>query len=294
MPDPIEIAAKLTQQFRTLSADYAASGFRDRRLEFLQGNFRLGVLLKENHEAYRRFKEDDYWRDAPRKPNERNVMRSVLIHTTRAKGPGHGALQNRIYKHARVLEYLYLDGVVADAIPQRLKDGGRTDGIYLALCRGTKHLEKRGDTSEEVMAELRPSRTANGTGAVQGPLSEGEVDRDRDDGGMADQRPGRSVPLSTAANDARDPLRDEVQTTGASKRAQPPRGFRKVILEVEVYEFELDQVLEAKRATICVNVAPPGNRGWRPVVAQYVFTSDRTDGPWPGRSTNNRDDDERR
>ena len=65
-------------------------------------------------------------------------------------------------------------------------------------------------------------------------------------------------------------------------------------MNVEMFEFELDQVLEAKRATICVNVEPKGNRRRRPVVAKLVYTSDRTDGPWPGRSILNRDDDERR
>ncbi len=59
-----------------------------------------------------------------------------------------------------------------------------------------------------------------------------------------------------------------------------------------MFEFELEEVLHAKRATVCMSVEPPVNRGWRPVVAELVFTSNRTDGPWPGRSTTNRDEDE--
>jgi hypothetical protein len=43
-----------------------------------------------------------------------------------------------------------------------------------------------------------------------------------------------------------------------------------------MFEFELEEVLHAKRATICVKVEPPGNRRWRPVIAQFVFTSNRT------------------
>ena len=37
-----------------------------------------------------------------------------------------------------------------------------------------------------------------------------------------------------------------------------------------MFEFELEEVLHAKRATICVKVEPPGNRRRRPVVAQFV------------------------
>jgi hypothetical protein len=61
-----------------------------------------------------------------------------------------------------------------------------------------------------------------------------------------------------------------------------------------MFEFELEEIPQAKRATIRVNVEPPDNRGSRPVLTKSVFTSKHADGPWPGRSTINRDDDERR
>jgi hypothetical protein len=298
MLDPIEIAAKLTQQLRGLSADYTASGFRDRFFEILQGNYQLGVLLKENPEAYRRFKDDPYWRDVRQKPNKRKVMLSVLGHTMRTKEPGRKALQDRVYKYARVLEYFYRHEVISDEIPQRLRAGGGIDGICKALGRGTKRLEKGGDTSEEIRAELPLARTGDGTTVAQGRVAAGEIDGDgcpsADNGRtLADEGQRRSVPLLTAGNDSTDALRGGVQAAGTVNRGQLPGAFRE-ILKVEMFEFELEEVLHAKRATICVNIEPKGNLRRHPVVAQLVFTSNRTDGPWPGRSTINRDDDERR
>jgi hypothetical protein len=141
------LARTLTQQYSALSADLTASGLRERLYAFLQGNFQLGVFFRECPDAYRRFKDAAYWRDVRQKPNNRNVMRSVLAFTMRTKGRGREALQNRVYKYARVLEYLHRDEVVSDAIPQRLKDGGGIDAIYMALCRSTNPTFSTGDSS---------------------------------------------------------------------------------------------------------------------------------------------------
>ena len=70
----------LAQHYSALSADFIAFGLRDRLYSFLAGNYRLGSLYKES--------PDDYWRDVRQKPNDRNVMRSVLAFTMRAKGRG--------------------------------------------------------------------------------------------------------------------------------------------------------------------------------------------------------------
>jgi hypothetical protein len=283
--DPLALARTLSYQFALLSGELQArGGIRDRVYGILKDAYWLGSFFKECPDEYRRFKGDAYWLDVRQKPNDRNVMRSVLSFVMRANQQE--SLQNRACKYARVLECLHQQELLPDEVPQRLKDGGGIDAIYATLCRDARPPEGRW--------ELPLSRTANGTGAVQGPLAEGEVGGDRDDGGLADEGQLRSVPLLTVANDSTDTLRGEIRPAGASKRGQLHGFPHKIILEVEMFEFELEEVLGAKRATICVNVEPKGNRRRRPVVAQFVFTSNRTDGPWPGRSTNNRDDDERR
>jgi hypothetical protein len=256
-------------------------------------------------EEYQRFTTLEYWRDVRQKPNARNTMRSVLTCTMRTKDPGREALQNRVYKYARVLESFHQNDVISDEIPQRLRDGGGIDAIYVALCRDARLIQGRADGSGEPVAELPLTRTGDRTtdGApdtrapLQGPFADGELDDaasyfQDDNRRAADEDRRNSVPLLTATKDPPDRLRGEVRAAGASKRGQHPGAPRKVILEVEMFEFELEEVLHAKRATICANVEPPNNRGRRPLLAQLVFTSNRTEGPWPGRSTINRRQDE--
>jgi hypothetical protein len=81
---------------------------------------------------------------------------------------------------------------------------------------------------------------------------------------------------------------------GRSKRGPLDRIDRKTILAVEMFEFLLEEVLHAKRATIRVIIEPRDQRGWAPVRAVSVLTSNSAEGPWPGQSTIRRDDDERR
>jgi len=83
------------------------------------------------------------------------------------------------------------------------------------------------------------------------PSSEREIDgdgrpSDDNDRTLADEGQRRSVPLLTAANDSSDTLRGEIRTTEASKRGQLRRGFRRFILEVEMFEFELRRGLARK------------------------------------------------
>ena len=54
----------------------------------------------------------------------------------RTKERGREALQNRVCKYARVLEYFHQNDVISDEVPQRLSDGGGIDTIYAALFRG--------------------------------------------------------------------------------------------------------------------------------------------------------------
>jgi hypothetical protein len=112
------LARTLVEQFST----GLESGVRRPLYTFLQGNFLLGSFYKESPDEYRRFKNDEYWRDVPQKPNERNLMRSVLAYTMRTKERGREKLQNRVYKYARVLDYFYQHEVISDEVPLRLKD----------------------------------------------------------------------------------------------------------------------------------------------------------------------------
>ena len=233
-------------------------------------------------------------------------MRSVLAYTMRTKERGREALQNRVYKYARVLEYFHRNDVISDEVPQRLKDGGGIDAIYAALCRDARPPEGRGDGLEEPMAELPLARTGDGTTEARPtpcrgarPLADGEtrwrcLSLDDDGRQLADEGRRKSVPLLTAANDPTDTLSDEVQPAGRSKRGPLNRIDLKTILAVEMFDVQLEEILHAKRATIRVIIGPRDHRGWVPVRAVSVLTSNSAEGPWPGQSTIKRDDDERR
>jgi hypothetical protein len=83
---------------------------------------------------------------------------------------------------------------------------------------------------------------------------------------LAVQGRRKSVSPLAAAKDPTDTLSGEVQA-GTSKRGQHHGVYRKVILEVEMFGFELEEVLHAKRATICVSVSlqsiAAGGQCWR-------------------------------
>ena len=306
--DPLEFAQALVERFSTLSPA-VESGVRDRLMyDFLQGNFLLGTFYKECPDDYRRFASLEYWRNVRQKPNKRNVMRSVLAYTMRTKEPGREALKNRVYKYARVLEYFHRDDVISDEVPQRLKDGGGIDAIYARLCRDARPAEGRGVVGlEETIAELPLARTENGTvddetslsptGEAQSRLADSELDGalsfSYDDGRqLAVEGRRRSVPL-TAASDPTNSLSDDVQPAGGSKQGALDRINLKTILAVEMFEFMLQEVLHAKRATIRVIIEPRDQRGWVPVRALSVPTSNSAEGPWPGQSTIKRDAEER-
>ena len=149
--DPLQFAHTLVQKFAALSF---ASQFREQLYAFLQGIFLLGSFYKVRPDEYRQFADLEYWRNVRQKPNERNIMRSLLGFTMRTKEPGREALQNRVYKYARVLEYFYQNDFISDEVPQRLKDGGGIDAIYAALCRNAGMRTGRGASPEGSLAEL--------------------------------------------------------------------------------------------------------------------------------------------
>jgi hypothetical protein len=291
------LARTLTQQF----SDFMSGQERRARLcSYIQGAFLLGSFYKESRDDYIRFTEDDYWRGVrPRpKPDGRNVFRSVLALTMRTKEPDRKAWQNRIYKWAPVLEYFYRIDVISDEVPQRLKDGGGIDAIYAALCR-SKRLAKRGYDLEETIAALPLARTGDGATddempdspaiVAQGQWADRELDIDdrppHDDGRRpADDGRRKAAPRFAARNEPTDRLTDQLSGAGRSIRGPLNSLTRKTILEVEVFEFELEEVLSAKRITIRAIVDPRDGRGWSRVVARSVWTSNNSEGPWPGQS----------
>ena len=302
--DPLEFAQTLVGQFSALSPAFE-SGVRDRPLyAFLQGNVLLGAFYKERPEEYRQFANLPYWRCVRQKPRTDNVMRSLLAFTMRTKERRREALQNCVYKYARVLEYFYRHEVISDNIPRRLKDGGGIDAIYAAICRDAGSPEGRGAGLREPLAELPLGRAGEGTTdtpalAAEGPLADGEIHGDgclsSDDGRrQPDEGRRRSVLLTTAASDATDMLSDEVQPAGGSKRGSLNRIDLKTVLAVEMFGVQLEEILRAKRATIRVIIEPRDDRGWVPVRAASVLTSNSAEGPWPGQSTIRRDDDAQR
>ena len=92
---------------------------------------------------------------------------------------------------------------------------------------------------------------------------------DDDDRQLADEGQRKSVPLAAAASDPTDRLSGEVRPAGRFKRG--PLDLK--TLEVEMFGFELEDILQAKRATIRVTIGPPDNRGWVPVRAVSYLTS---------------------
>ena len=133
---------------------------------------------------------------------------------------------------------------------------------------------------------------------VQGPLTDGEsmaLPPTRTTiTGNGRRRPAHLGSTLSAASDPPDTLSDEVQAAGTSKRGPLDRIDLKTILAVEMFDVQLEEILRAKRATIRVIIEPRDQRGWAPVRAVSVLTSNSAEGPWPGQSTIRRDDDERR
>jgi hypothetical protein len=303
--DPLVEARTLAYRFAALSGDFQArGGIRDRLYGILKDAYWLGSFFKEWPEAYRRFKNDEYWLDVRQKPNDRNIMRSVLAFTMRTKNQE--ALQNRACKYARVLEYLHQEELLPDEVPQRLKDGGGIDEVYAKLCRDPGAREGQGDSLEELIGAPPPVPTANVTDAETsdgGPglaaersLASGDSDDafPLDDDGLQSNGRGPCDPISAlcGANERTDTFSGEAQRARTTKLGPLNRIDLKTTLAVEMFECELEEVLHARRATIRVIVQPRDARGWVRVVTQSVMTSNSVEGPWPGVPAR-RDDDER-
>jgi len=276
--DPLVEAQTLAYGFAALSVDVEAErGIRDRLYGFLQGNYWLGSFFKECPEEYRRFKNDEYWLNVRQKRNDRNVMRSVLAFTMRTKNQE--ALQNRGCKYARVLEHLHQEELLSDEVPQRLKDGGGIDAIYRTLRRDPGPCEGQKDGLEELIGASPPVRAASVT---------------TDEDGLQSNGRGPCDPISAlcGANERTDAFSGEAQRARTTKLGPLNRIDLKTTLAVEISEWELEEVLHARRATIRVIVQPRDARDWVRVVTQSVMTSNSVEGPWPGVPAR-RDDDER-
>jgi hypothetical protein len=253
--DPLALAIRLAEQFR----DLQSAGIRDRLCMFLQGNYLLGFFFKQCPEKYQRFKDFPYWHDVRQKPNDRNVMRSVLTFTMVSKKQN--ALQNRACKYGRVLEHFYEEEVVPDEVSLRLKGSGGVDAIYAALCRGAKPPEGRSDGLEEPANALPLAQTANGTAdgtsgtsalPIQGLEADGETDG-VDERALADERQRNSAV--------------------GSKRGPHDLINLYTTLAVEMSETQLAEVLRARRATIRIIIGPRDDGGWIPVRALSVLPS---------------------
>ena len=287
--DPLAIARTLAYQFALLTGErQAQGGIRDRVYGILKDAYWLGSFFMECPEAYQNFKDDDYWRDVRRKPNDSNIMRSVLSFVMRAKKQE--SLQNRACKYARVLEYLHEQELLPDEVPQRLKERG-IDAIYAMLCRNSRAREGQRDGLEEPIgappsAPMTNLRTDDRTSdppefAAQAGLAGGDSDGVfpfSDDGG----NPCKPVRALAGANERAGTFSDKARRAATSKKGPLNRIDLKTTLLVEMFECRLDEIVHAKRATICVVVQPRDERGRVRVVAQSVKTSNTVEGPWPG------------
>ena len=218
-------------------------------------------------------------------------MRSVLAFTMGAIGPGPDALRkNRIYKYAAALEYFFRKEVLPDDVPRLLKEGGGIDAIYVEACRDAKRSEDQGDDLGETAGELRLACTGDGTDTNPRAAQSGDGDLPSADGRqLAIQGGGTSRQALFFSNHAADTL------TGAlrpAKRGPLNRIDLETTLAVEKFASRLDAALHAKRLTIHAIVGAPDHRGWRQVQLVSVMTSNSLEGPWPGQTTIERDDDE--
>ena len=213
-----------------------------------------------------------------------------LAFTMGAIGPGPDALRkNRIYKYAAALEYFFRKEVLPDDVPRLLKEGGGIDAIYVEACRDAKRSEDRGDDLGETAGALaslhrrrhRHEPTRRSIRRRRPPLCRWPTTR----------HPGWGTSRQALffSNHAADTL------TGAlrpAKRGPLNRIDLETTLAVEKFASRLDAALHAKRLTIHAIVGAPDHRGWRQVQLVSVMTSNSLEGPWPGQTTIERDDDE--
>jgi hypothetical protein len=254
---PLEFAWKLCQQFSELSAYVESAQDRKERLQ---------------------------------KPKRHN---SVLALTMGALGPGRDAQPNRIYKYAAVLEYFFRKEVLPEDVPRLLKEGGGIDAIYVEACRDAKRSEDPGDDLGKTAGELPLACTGDGTPDAFAAQS-GDINRNGDlpsgDGRQLAIEGGRTSGQALFfSNDAADTLTGDLRP---AKRGPLNRIDLKSTLAVEMLASQLEEALDAKRLTIRANVGDPDHRGWRQVQLVSVMTSNSLEGPWPGQTTIERDDDE--
>ena len=284
-------------EFSELSAYLDSARERRERLYlYLQGAYFLGFFYRRCPEEYRRFSDLDVWRGVPQKPKRHNVMRMVLAFTMGVIGPGRDTLRkNRIYKYAPVLEYFFRKEVLSDDVPQLLKEGGGVDAIYASICRDARSSERRGDGLGETAGELPLACTADGAPdtyprAAQSGYINGTGDLASGDGWQLAIEGGRTSGQALFfSSDAADTLTSALRPV---KRGPLNRIDLKTTLAVEQFASRLEGALHAKRLTIHAIVGEPDRRGWRQVQLVSVMTSNSLEGPWPGQTTIERNDDE--
>jgi hypothetical protein len=238
--DAVALAKEVAEYYAAISFDSLASsegGYREYLYEYLGRAYGLGLFLSQCPSEYRRFKADGFWCRSRQKPKDKNVMKWVVYFTTRATSP---QTRNRAGKYAKVLQHYLSEDVLPADILSRIKADGGIDRFYLKLCVGSVPCGLDGDDPEE----------------LEGNGPDGII--------LA----GSSVPRRSgaAAKDA------TTSPKASSKRCPTPRIDWANALLVDMAPAERAQVLEARTATLHLEIGPRDEHGWSQVRGHVIET----------------------
>jgi len=141
------------QQFERISKEYAeaSEGYRAKLYAFAARCYKVGQGFKTRLDVFARFKEDAFWNDARQKPKDDKVMKAVVTFAMKAKSKHQ---MSRVSKTASVLESLAKQGVMANEVAKRLKDGGGIEKMYAALSPNRNNKARVPDDLEMLLPGL--------------------------------------------------------------------------------------------------------------------------------------------
>jgi hypothetical protein len=279
---------KLLVQF-----DLNSSGYRNRLYNLGAHAFHIGVGFLKLPEEYQQFKCDGFWDGFHKKPNENNVMRSVLYFITGTTSEEDHTLAIKL---AKVLEQFLREGVDHKDVAGLIKERGGVAKIYRSLCPAAAKGEVERDDLDLLKAAppKRPADTPDAItdepldapeGAPQWPLSGSHANGApsalvvADDESAAERGSYGPVVTHRVACNRNDVAADEVNCAETQKLGPKKRFDLKIDLGVRM-PWDLANVLEGKWALLLVEVGPASDRGFKPVASYEVRTFHGAERPW--------------
>jgi len=139
-------------------------------------------------------------------------------------------MRNRAGKYAKVLEHFLRQDALPEEIVSRIKAGGGVDAIHLALCAGDIPCALEGDDSDEL-----------------------------------EEAVSEQVGAMSSSVDRRPPAASREATQGPAGRIDWSR-----TLLVDMDGSELSLVLDAKTATLRLEIGPRDEHGWSPIRGRLI------------------------